>query len=426
MTDFLASVIIPAKDAADFIQVCINSLKNQEEYQFNDQYEIILVDDGSTDNTADIAEACGVKVIRQMNKGPAASRNIGVRIAKGKIVLFTDADCIPTSNWIFQMLKPFEDTAVVGVKGAYYCKEKNPVARFVQQEFEFKYQKMARRDKIDFIDTYSAAYRRDVFIENFGFEEAFPVPSVEDQEFSFRLAGKGYKLVFEPSARVYHRHDLSILEYFRRKFSIGYWKAFMLRWLPEKTLTDTYTPASQRWQIFLLAASFLFFVSGLIWHWAWWLLAASILLFILSAFDFLKLVVQNDREILWISLPLILVRVGALGSGLAKGFLFPPRTKKPARPGLNIFDRLTKRLIDICGALIGMILGLPIVLISIIAIQLDSRGRPIFVQERIGKHGKPFKMYKLRTMFFENDKGPKKNIQTNKDLINNFKIKEPE
>ncbi len=57
MTDFLASVIIPAKDAADFIQVCINSLKNQEGYQFNNQYEIILVDDGSTDNTADIAEA---------------------------------------------------------------------------------------------------------------------------------------------------------------------------------------------------------------------------------------------------------------------------------------------------------------------------------------------------------------------------------
>ncbi len=139
-------------------------------------------------------------------------------------------------------------------------------------------------------------------------------------------------------------------------------------------------------------------------------MAGSIFLFILSAFDFLKLIVQNDREILWISLPLILIRAGALGSGLAIGFLFPPRAKKPARPGLNIFERLTKRLIDICGALIGIIFGFPIVLISMFAIQLDSKGRPIFVQERIGKHGKPFKMYKLRTMFLEEDEESKKII----------------
>ncbi len=80
-----------------------------------------------------------------MNKGPAASRNTGVRNAKGKIVLFTDADCVPASNWIFQMLKAFEDSAVVGVKGAYYCKEKNPVARFVQQEFEYQISKNGQK-----------------------------------------------------------------------------------------------------------------------------------------------------------------------------------------------------------------------------------------------------------------------------------------
>ena len=51
---------------------------------------------------------------------------------------------------------------------------------------------------IDFIDTYSAAYRKEVFIQNGGFDESFRVPSVEDQEFSFRLARKGYRMVFEP------------------------------------------------------------------------------------------------------------------------------------------------------------------------------------------------------------------------------------
>jgi lipopolysaccharide/colanic/teichoic acid biosynthesis glycosyltransferase/GT2 family glycosyltransferase len=425
MTRILASVIVPAKDVVDIIPACIDSLKNQEGYRFNDHYEIILVDDGSTDHTADIAEASGIIVIRQINKGPAAARNNGVENAKGEIVLFTDSDCIPASNWLYQMLKPFNDKAVMGVKGAYYSHEKNPVARFVQQEFEYKYRLMALRDKIDFIDTYSAAYRKDLFLENHGFEEAFPVPSVEDQELSFRLARKGYKLVFAPDARVYHRHDLSILEYFRRKYGIGFWKAFMLRWLPEKTLTDTYTPASQRWQILLLAASLIFLGSGLVWHWMWWFFAGSMLFFMASALDFFKLIIRNDKNILLISLPLTFIRAGALGSGLAFGFLFPSKAKKPARQGLNIYERLCKRLVDIFGAITGIILGSPVMLIAMLVIQLESRGKSIFIQERIGEYGNPFNMYKLRTMFADDEEKADNADVLTRDYINGVKIKNP-
>ena len=57
-----------------------------------------------------------------------------------------------------------------------------------------------RRTQIDFIDTYSAGYRREIFLENGGFDPIFTTASVEDQEFSFRLAQKGYRLVFVPGA----------------------------------------------------------------------------------------------------------------------------------------------------------------------------------------------------------------------------------
>ena len=77
------------------------------------------------------------------------------------------------------------------------------VPRFTQLEYEDRYDRMAGVESIDFVDTYSAAYRRDIFLANGGFDRTFPTASVEDQEFSFRLTEKGYRLVFVPSAKVY-------------------------------------------------------------------------------------------------------------------------------------------------------------------------------------------------------------------------------
>src|SRR5213079_2963542 len=95
-------------------------------------------------------------------------------------------------EWLEQLVHPFLESShsvrpVVGVKGTYLTHQRSLVARFVQQEYEYKYDHMARLPEIDFIDTYSAAYCRQVLLDNGGFETAFSTPSVEDQELSFRL-----------------------------------------------------------------------------------------------------------------------------------------------------------------------------------------------------------------------------------------------
>ena len=231
----------------------MQALINQDGLRFGEDYEVILVDDGSSDETSAIGTENGSKGYQSAECRTCSGSKRGCKSRQWKFLLFTDSDCVPQTDWCLQMLKPFADPDVVGVKGAYLCREQNPVARFVQQEFEHKYARMSKQPKIDFIDTYSAGYRKSIFLENGGFEERFPVPSVEDQEFSFRLARKGYKLVFQPSARVFHSHDLNLRQYALRKWGIGYWKAYMLRWLPEKTFSDTYTPPSQRLQILILA-----------------------------------------------------------------------------------------------------------------------------------------------------------------------------
>ena len=118
------SVIVPAKDAAATISDCLRALTQQQGYTLGRDYEIILVDDGSRDNTARTAEDLGVRVIRQANAGPASARNTGVGHALGDLVCFTDADCIPTPDWLTQITAPFKHPEVVGVKGAYLCQEK--------------------------------------------------------------------------------------------------------------------------------------------------------------------------------------------------------------------------------------------------------------------------------------------------------------
>jgi cellulose synthase/poly-beta-1,6-N-acetylglucosamine synthase-like glycosyltransferase len=316
------SIIIPAKNAAKTIAGCVQAVLGQKD--FVEPYEVIVVDDGSDDVTAAIANGFGVRVIRlEEGKGPAAARNAGAAVAKGEILVFTDADCEPESHWLVEMIKPFEDPEVVGVRGAYRTHQSGWVPRFVQQEYAFKYKLIAGFDSIDFIDTYSAAYRRKTFLENGGFEKAFPVPCVEDQEFSFRLARKGHRMVFAPDAIVYHQHDRNVGEYLQRKFGIGYWKAFMLRWMPERLFQDTHTPATQRVQIGLLACMLLAMLVGILWPEAWYFVLVSFLVFYFTALPFMVHMAFNDRSIILIAPLMILLRAGALGFGLLWGFIFP-------------------------------------------------------------------------------------------------------
>jgi GT2 family glycosyltransferase len=242
------SVIVPAYNGAATVDDCLRALLEQ---QTRRSYEIILVDDGSTDDTAHevAAFAPRVRLVRQQHAGAAAARNRGVSAALGDILLFTDADCEPIPGWIENLASALDGAD--GAKGTYRTRQRSVVARWVQAEYESKYRRMAQRPTIDFIDTYSAAYRRDVFDAAGGFDEALQVD--EDQELSFRLAEAGARLVFAPEAVVYHRHVATPLAYMKRKFRIGYWKVLVAAMHPARIITDSHTPQSLKAQMALLA-----------------------------------------------------------------------------------------------------------------------------------------------------------------------------
>ena len=311
------AVIVPVYNGRKTLRLCLTALQQQT----HAPDEIIVVDDGSTDGSAEVAAGFGVVVSSAANAGPAAARNRGAKLAQADILLFTDADCAPADDWVAQMVRPLADPEIAGAKGTYATRQKKLVPRFVQQEYQDRYDRMAGRAHIDFIDTYSAAYRRDCFVATGGFDTGFPTASVEDQEFSFRLAAKGYKLVYVPGARVYHQHDENVWAYARRKTGIGYWKARVTARYPDKLVQDSHTPQILKVQLglFLLGSGFLaggglagsgpVAAGGLL---VW-------LVLLLSGWSFYQKILRRDAAVLAIAPLMLWVRACALGTGFCWG-----------------------------------------------------------------------------------------------------------
>lgn len=271
------SIIIPTFNGASRIENCLHALLNQI---VEGDVEILVVNDGSTDNTAEVV-ACysTVRLITQSNAGPAAARNRGALEARGTIILFTDDDCVPTPEWLAAMTKPFEDPSVVGTKGVYRTRQTSLAARFVQIEYEDKYRRMSNLRQIDFIDTYSAGFRRDRFLEMNGYDTSFPVAGAEDVELSYRMSTRGWTMKFVPAAIVYHTHPDTLWRYLNKKFKFAFWRVLAVRKNPNKALRDSHTPQLMKLQLLFAPALLLAVFCDLGLH-----AKAQVSLFVCSAF----------------------------------------------------------------------------------------------------------------------------------------------
>lgn len=313
------SVIIPVYNGRQTLADCLQALQNQT----HPPDEVIVVDDGSTDDSAMIAGRFGVKVLQQINAGPAAARNRGAVAATGDILLFTDADCIPAPHWVERMQAAFADPRIAGAKGEYRTHQRELVARFVQQEYQDRYDRMAGKTTIDFVDTYSAGYRRELFLAAGGFDASFPTASVEDQEFSFRLAKQGHRLVYVPGAVVYHQHDRTMGQYCHRKYWIGYWKAVVTSRYPAKLTADSHTPQILKGQMGLAGLGGVFILGGDFFgsHHSLWLGGLAWVLLLVSGLPFYLKILRRDASVLLLAPLMLFLRAWALSLGFLIGNL---------------------------------------------------------------------------------------------------------
>ena len=311
----MISVIIPAYNAEKTLPDCLEALKNQSLVP----QEIIVIDDGSTDRTAQVAQSFNVILISQPNQGPAAARNAGITQSCGDILLFTDSDCIPDTFWVERMVVAFNNLVVDGVKGVYRTHQSEIAARLVQMEFEDRYRLLSRSEWIDFVDGHAAAFRREAVLQIGGFDPAFPEANNEDVDFSYRLAAAGKRMVFRSDAIVYHHHPNSFWKYFKLKIKRGYWRMIVYKQHPGKAIRDSYTPQVMKFQIlFIYAAAASLFLS-IFTPDALWGAGLSLIFFILSLAPFFRFVERVDPRLAIFVPWFILVRAVAFSLGIVGG-----------------------------------------------------------------------------------------------------------
>lgn len=209
------SVIIPAYNAEKYIEKCLMSLKNQS---FKD-FEIIVVDDCSNDNTFEIAKAHTVVIKTPEHSGAGIARNLGIKYSKGKILAFTDADVVLPPNWLNNIAKDMLKNDVKCVAGGYCGGISNSfIENFAYHELVYR-----RKDLPEFVDTAVSnnfACQKDVFFEVNGFPENYLAASLEDMVLSYKISKK-YKIYWDKENGVYHHFKNTLKEYLKQQYVFG-------------------------------------------------------------------------------------------------------------------------------------------------------------------------------------------------------------
>ncbi len=327
----------------------------------------------------------------------AAARNQALARAQGDLIAFTDADCTPAPDWLAQLMAPLQaEPAVAGVKGAYATRQTHLIARYVQLEYEEKYDRLESRRWIDFIDLYAAVYRRDVLQANYGFDERFPF--LEDRELAFRLAARGYTLRFVRPAVVYHPHAANLRAYAVSKFHTGYWNAQVSRRFPGQVVNDAHTPQRLKVQMLLMGLLLPAVAARWLTPWGDWLWIMVAALYVVSILPFMLRAWGRERSVALAAPGLLSLRAIMLLAGYTWGLARPQPGITNAQTTIGGWNYVIKRGMDIVGGALGVAILLLLTPMIGLAIKLESHGPIFFKQERIGQRGRPFIIYKFRSM----------------------------
>jgi peptidoglycan/xylan/chitin deacetylase (PgdA/CDA1 family)/GT2 family glycosyltransferase len=178
------SVVVPAYNEETFLPFCLESIKNQD---YAGEYEVIVVDNASTDNTARIARDWGAIVVYESKQSPACARQKGAEVAKGKIVAFIDADTRAPTHWLSTIVWRFLcEPEIVSLSGPYAYADAGKFSKITDQLFRKVFGKGSAIWGCNF------AVRRSAFWEVGGFDTNIKFYG-EEYELSLRLreAGKG-------------------------------------------------------------------------------------------------------------------------------------------------------------------------------------------------------------------------------------------
>lgn len=242
------SVIVPCYNEANNIRECLKSLAEQD---YGGNYEVVVVDGNSTDETQVlikefVKDRSNIRMITEPKKGAAAARNSGINNARHDYVAFTDADCQVPSDWLacladnYTRIKSKSDS-VIGVGGrnivSVNATDFRKAIEIALDSFPGSFRSVQGRQFkasvfVPSLSTANALYERKKIIEIGYFDESLE-SEAEDADLNFRLNSRGYKFLFVPDSFVWHKLRLDPKAWFKNMFRYGKGRARLLKRFPE-------------------------------------------------------------------------------------------------------------------------------------------------------------------------------------------------
>ena len=202
------SVVIPTYNRASSLARLLRALRDQKPPPGG--FEVIVVDDGSTDETREVLEAAPeVRHLHQLTCGAASARNRGWQVASAPLIAFTDDDTVPSRTWLYELVGAIMRLDVAAVGATIAPLRQSYLGTFVQLSGHVDHG--IDGDSVRYLVTANSVWRRSVLEELGGFDESFGGASGEDVDLCFRATGAGWFLATTDDALVHHDHRVSVV-----------------------------------------------------------------------------------------------------------------------------------------------------------------------------------------------------------------------
>jgi len=216
------SVVVPVRNGERTIEACLTSILRSDYPEA--LREVVVVDNASTDRTADIVRRYPVKHVHEPVRGRSHARNRGIQSSAGHIVAFTDADCVVAGSWLRELVEAFDEDTVSAVAGEILPHQPRTPSQEYMVMRKRCWQRVALTSPWPYAVTANVAFRRHVFDRIGGFDPRFPTG--EDQDISWRFLQAGLVLRYAPTAIVFHRHRSTAWHFFVQQlgWAHGSWR----------------------------------------------------------------------------------------------------------------------------------------------------------------------------------------------------------